>query len=208
MVDITSKVLLCSVILLCASGDSAQVVTPKTSLRTLDVVVADLLKAARVPGGIEVMRGCNDLESKPFEVATVPISAALTNLSEVERTLTWHKIGAGYLVTITSVGSPRVTSAEIPALQLKAKTLTEASDILLQEQATRNRIAGLKLSEGPSNIGFSSIHDRDRRGISLPAGTLRDDLNALATAFGPAIWQLDQRECGGRRSFRLSWIAK
>ena len=208
MVDITLSVLLCSVILLCASGDSAQVVTAKTSLRTLDVVVAELLEAARIPGGIEVMRGCNELESKRFEVATVPISAALTNLSEVERTLTWHKIGPSYLITITSVGSPIVTTVEIPPLQLKGKTLAEASDILLQEQATRNRIAGLKVSEGPSNIGFSSIHDRDRRDISLPADTLRDDLNALAAAFGPAIWQLAQRECGGRRSFRLSWIAK
>jgi hypothetical protein len=88
----TLKILLYAVIL-CASAASAQVVTAKIPLRPLDVVVADLLKTARVPGGIEVMRGCNDLDPKPFEVATVPTSDALTNLSEVERTLTWQKIG-------------------------------------------------------------------------------------------------------------------
>jgi hypothetical protein len=207
MIDNTLRILLYAV-MLCASAASAQVVTAKTPLRPLDAVVADLLKTARVPGGIEVTRGCDELEPKPFEVATAPTSDALTSLSQVERTLTWQKIGTSYLVTITPVGGPRVASVGLPALQLKAKNLAEASDFLLQQQAVQNRIAELRLSEVPDNIGFSSIHERETRDVSLPAGTLREDLNALATVFGAAIWQLDQRECGGRRSFRLSWIAK
>jgi hypothetical protein len=207
MVDMAWKVLLYAVMMHTSAG-SAQLAAGKIPLRPLDVVVADLLKTARVPGGIEVLRGCNNLDPKPFQVAAVPTSDVLTNLSEIERTLTWQKTGAGYLVTITSAEAPKVASVELPALHLKAKTLAEASDILLQQQATQNRITELKLSEAPDNIGFSSIHERDTRDISLPAGTLREDLNALAVAFGTAIWQLDQRECSGRRSFRLSWIAR
>src|SRR5579864_3152348 len=129
--------------MLCARSDSAQVVTPKSPLRPLDAVVADLLRTARAPGGIEVMRGCNELEPKPFEVSAVPTSDALRNLSEIEHTLTWQKKGASYLVTIASVGSPRVTSVELPALRLESKNLEEASEILLQQQATQNRISEL-----------------------------------------------------------------
>jgi hypothetical protein len=195
-------------ILLWSSTTLAQGADAKGPLKPLDVIVADLLQASNVPGGIEVLSGCDQLKAKTREPETLTTDAALSVLSEAEHTLAWSKKGNLYSVRIREVDTPSVTSVQLPALQLNVTTLAQATDILLQHQATRNHLARIKMSETTDAIGFSSIHERNTRSISLPAGTLRDDLNAVALAFGKAIWRLDQRECGGDRIFRLSWISK
>jgi hypothetical protein len=187
---------------------AAQVATAKSALRSVDVVVADVLKAGNVPGGIEVIAACNELEARAFDVEAARTDNALTILSQEEPRVSWVKRGSTYTVTIKTAASPSVAAAKLPALQLRVKTLSEATDILLQQKALRSHLAELKMSEASSELGFSSIHEREAKIISLPAGTLREDLNALAAAFGTAIWRLDQHDCEGNRAFRLSWIVK
>jgi len=104
--------------------------------------------------------------------------------------------------------TPSVSSAKLPSLQLRVKTLSEATDILLQQKAMQDHPAALNTTEAPDNIGFSSIRERELRIVSIPPGTLKEDLNTLASAFGAAVWKLDQHDCRGNRTFRLSWIAK
>jgi hypothetical protein len=174
----------------------------------LDVVAADLLKARDVPGGVEVISGCSAIPLRVFEVGSMPTEGALNILSQSEHSLTWDKKGPAYTVTIRGTATPSVSSAKLPSLQLRVKTLSEATDILLQQRAMQDHLAALNTTEAPDNIGFSSIHERELRIVSLPPGTLREDLNALASAFGAAVWKLDQHDCGGNRTFRLSWIAK
>ena len=103
--DVDLRFLLCTTILLCAGTNSAQVAA-KAPPRALDVAVADLLRTAAVPGGIEVARDCGQLQSKTFEVASLPIGEALASLSQSESGVTWQKIGGSYLVTINSGGGP------------------------------------------------------------------------------------------------------
>ncbi len=207
MLEVDLRFLLCATILLFAGADSAQV-AGKVPPRALDAAVADLLRKAAVPGGIEVVRDCGQFESKQFEIASGPIGDALASLSQSESRLTWRKIGGSYSVTINSAGVSVLASVEVPALKLRVRTLAEASDTLLQQKAVRQRIADLRLSEAPDNLGFSSLNEQRARDISLPAATFRDDLDAVAAAFGAAIWELDQRQCGDNRTFRLSWISK
>lgn len=208
MAGITLQSLSCCLVVLCTYIGAEQGAAANRPLRTVDVVAADVLKAAKVPGGIEVITGCNRFAARPFDVPSGLVDNTLVSLSRSDSSLSWYKRGNRYTVIIKLVSAPSVTSAKLPALQMKVKTLPEATDLLLQQKGTQDRIAELKLVGAPDELGFSSIHERDTRQISLPAGTLQDDLNALAAAFGAAVWHLDQRQCGGSRTFRLSWIAK
>jgi hypothetical protein len=194
-------------VLLLAATCNAQNATTETQLKTIDAFVADLMRADKVAGGLELVQECAPLEPKPLDFKG-PLIQALRKLSQVDPSLSWRQSGSTYLVTINRSGSARLTSVHLPALQFSARTLDEASDILLQQQRVRDRIRELRLAESPSNIGFSSINERELRQISLPEGTLGEDLNALAAAFGSAIWQLDQRTCGNNSSYRLAWISK
>ncbi len=195
-------------VLLSSNGRTQVAKGPNLVRETLDVAVADLLKANKVSGGIEIFAGCKPFEEKTFEIVDRPLDSALARLAQAEPSLSWRKNEKTYLATIKLVDSPSLTAAKLPPLQLKVRTLWQATDSLLQHRATQNRVAELKLSSGPEHLGTSSIYERDERTISLPAGTLQDDLNTVAAAFGSAMWQLNQRECGETRTFRLSWIAR
>jgi len=208
MAGITLQSLSWCFVLLCTCSGTEQIGAANRPLRTVDVVAADVLRAAKVPGGIEVITGCNQFVASSFDVTSGLVDNTLASLSRSDPSLSWYKRGNRYTVTIKGVSAPSLTSAKLPALKMKVKTLSEATDLLLQQKGTQDRIAELKLVGAPDELGFSSIHERDVRQISLPAGTLQDDLNALAAAFGAAVWHLDQRQCGGSRTFRLSWIAK
>ena len=176
--------------------------------QALDVIAADILRVGNVPGGIEIIAGCDALKTSALDISGRSTDQALNMLKQTERSLNWEKRSGAYLVTIQAVSSPSIASVYLPGVHLTVRTLSEATDVLLQQEATRQRLAELKMSEAPENLGFASINERETRTIFLPAGTLRDQLDALATTFGKGIWRLDQRECGAGRTFRLSWIAK
>ncbi len=202
------RMFLGAVTLLSACGSVAQKESAALSLRPVDIVIAELLKAGSVSGGIEVTKGCDQLPGRSFTLTNQPVEDALTNLAQIDQHMTWQKAGRAYSVKVAYTATTEITSTQLPALQLKIRTLSQASEILLAQKALRTRFREFGMVEAPDNIGFSSINEREERDVSLPAGTLRDDLNAVALAFGHAIWQFDQQQCGSSRTFRLSWISK
>jgi hypothetical protein len=201
-------ILLCTVLLSVLCPVFAQTVPGGPDRPTLDVVTADILRADSVPGGVEIIAGCSILATPTIDVSGKSTDQALNTLKLAEHGLTWEKKGNAYIVTIRAISSPSLASVNLPEAHLTVRTLWEATNVLLQQQAAQQRLAELKLSEAPYTLGFASINERETRTIFLPSRTLRDQLAALATTFGKGIWRLDQRECGSERTFRLSWIAK
>jgi hypothetical protein len=202
------SLLLCAWSVACALYSGAQVPEKRTLVTTVDVVAGNILEASKNPGGVELISGCDIPETKTFNANFENPYAALADAARKENHLTWTKSGSAYTVTIQLTASQSVTSVKLPAMQISATTLSEATDSLLQVSAVRDRVVGMKMTELAENFGFTSINERKTHLIDLPAGTLREDLNALAVAFGSAVWKLDQRECQNTRTFRISWIAK
>jgi hypothetical protein len=199
---------LCAWSVACALYSGAQVPEKRTLDTTADVLAGTILAASKNPGGVELISGCAIPETKTFNANFENPDAALADAAQRENHLTWTKGVSAYTVTIQLTATQRVTSVRLPALQIRAKTLSGATDTLLNEAPVRDRITGMKMTELTENFGSASINERDVRVIDLPAGTLREDLNALAVSFGSAIWKLDQRECENIRTFRISWITK
>jgi hypothetical protein len=186
----------------------AQAPARQTTGTAVDILAGDILKASKNPGGIELISGCDVPVAKDVPSKSENIDITLAAMAQKEGHLTWTKSGMAYTVTIQLAQSRSVTSVKLPALQMKVKTLSEATDTLLQAPAVRDRIADTKMTEVAEKFGFTSLNEGKTHNIDLPAGTLREDLNLLATTFGAAIWKLDQRECGNSRTIRISWIAK
>jgi hypothetical protein len=197
----------CTLSLIGANNAVAQA-TAKQTAKAVDILAEDVLKTSKHPGGIELISGCDVPVARALPLESENLDIALTSMAERERHLTWTKTGTAYTVTIQLMKDQGITSVRLPALQMSANTLPEATDKLLQAAAVRERIVSMKLTELTENLGFTSINEGQEHNIGLPAGTLREDLNALATAFGTAIWKLDQRQCGNNRTVRISWIAR
>jgi hypothetical protein len=197
----------CALSLIGANNAVAQAIAKQTRT-AVDILAEDVLKASKHAGGVELISGCDVPVARALPPESENLDIALTGMAERESHLTWTKTGKAYTVTIQLTGDQSVTSVRLPALQMSANTLSEATDKLLQAAAVRERIAGMNLTELTEDFGFTSINESQAHSIDLPAGTLREDLNALATAFGTAIWKLDQRQCGNNRTVRISWIAR
>src|SRR5260370_33286935 len=97
-----------------SSTSCAQITSADSKLRPLDVVAADLLRAGKVAGGIEVIVGCNEFRAKEYDAGAGLTANALTHLSQAEHSLSWNKRGDTYTDTVRAGSSPSVTSATLP----------------------------------------------------------------------------------------------
>lgn len=111
------------------------------------------------------------------------LQITLNALSKTENGVTWIRRDKAIIVTIRSVGSPSIASTDLPGMQVRVRTLSEATDELLQQPTMKSCLSQLKMAAAPDNGGFSSIVERETRSIVVPAGTLRDQLNTLAITF-------------------------
>jgi hypothetical protein len=202
------SLILCYWLVACSQHVHAQTDLSQTSKPTIDGWAEKILRAGKSPGGIELVSGCDVpiLKALPEESGDADI--ALARMAQKEKHLSWRKSGAAYTIVIQLTATQSVAAVKLPAMQVKATTLSQATDTLLQEPAVRDRIAEMKITELAENLGFTSLNEHEAHFINLPAGSLRDDLTGIAAAFGAALWRLDQRECGDSRTLRVSWIAK
>jgi hypothetical protein len=185
-----------------------QTASPKPAETTLDVQVADILHRSRVPGGIEIIRGCESVsDNGSFAVLPEP-SQTLARLSEVHPHLVWKKVDNTYTVSIRLTQSPSITSIIIPKIDLKIVTLSAAVDALLQEPSVAKKITEMNFRESLIRLGPSSVNEHELRKLQLREASLGDDLNRIATVFGAAVWELDQWECQGKKLYVITWISK
>ncbi len=187
---------------------TGQTAAPKSAETNLDVQVADILHRSRVPGGIEIIRGCETVSDKgSFAVLPEP-SQALARLSEFHPHLAWKKIDDAYTVTIRLTQSPSIASITVPKLELKIVTLSAAVDALLREPSVAKKITEMNFRESLIRLGPSSVNEHEPRKLQLPEASLGDDLNRIATVFGAAVWELDQWECQSKRLYGITWISR
>lgn len=172
-----------------------------------ELVVGEVLKRSNSPAGLEVISGC-ETGPKMWQVPTGTTEEALNNLALSEGLLTWDKgVANSYRAVIRYSPDISLGSIHVPPQHIEAKTLTLATDLLLANPAIQAELVKQKFTPSPESVGFSSIRQHDHS-IDLPAGTLGDDLTLLASEFGGAVWQLDQRTCGSKRTFRITWILR
>lgn len=203
-----STIVLWAIVVMVSALLSAETMPRSVGTQPLDAVASDVLRRGGVPGGVEVITGCESLEPTFIAVDDTNTENVMNVLTKSQNSLSWAKRDKAITVTIRTDGGPSIASTDLPEMQLEVHTLSEATDVLLQQPAVQSRLSQLKMKETIGNVGFSSITEHEARTIVVPAGTLRDQLNALAITFGKAVWLLQQRECGGTRIFQLSWVAK
>jgi hypothetical protein len=174
----------------------------------LDDVVGEVLRKSGAAAGLDVITGCGAQESKAFTVSGSSIEESLNGLALSDKTLTWSKAdNNSYRATIRYSSDTPLTAIQVPALHIEAETPMLAANDLFALATVRAQIAKLGYVQSPEEFGFAAIR-RQKRIVDLAAGTLGDDLMALASKFGSSVWQLDQYTCGKTRTFRMNWIAR
>ncbi len=176
----------------------------------MHTAVMEALLQSRLPGGIEENLGCSDIPNVSYEITTGDAETSLRSIPQTDNvTLTWSKTTSAYRVVIKEEGiTPQIASITVPEKVIEAASLSYAVDVLLLDPLVSTQVAKLHFEELSRDVGFASMLEGKKRSISIPAGRLDDALDAIARSFGPAVWQITERSCGERKTFKAEWVVR
>jgi len=184
---------------------------PKTRSAPIDTAVMEALQQSGSAAGIEVNLGCGDVPQVRYQITTGDPEMSLQNIHRADKmTLSWSKKPrSAYRVLIDEKPfSSQLPSITVPERVIEAASLNYAVDVLLHDPLVRSQLTKYHFEELPTQLGFTSILEGKNRSITIPAGPLDDALDAIAQSFGPAVWEITERTCGGRKTFRVDWVVR
>ena len=196
------------------SGDPlAQPVRVKLDRVNTRDKVAEALYDAGVPGGIAVLHYCGDFPTRSLKPSGPSLRALLDAVVSTDPDYSW-RINEGVVNLIPRYIKLQFLDARVSKLDLKLKTPDEALNILLalpEVQSQANRELGSRVVQGfPYAFSANAVGGQPERTFSLKLTdtTVAEALNAIARAYGSAIWVLVKNECAnnGRKTFSIKFI--
>ena len=184
---------------------------------TTDGAIASLLNSARVPGGIiSFYDRCQQPSPQRFFLQGVTLEQGLDSVASIDSSRKWTYRDGVILVGI-EIENRTILSTAIPNVEINTNdALSLSTQQLLQSAEVRDRVKAMKLEEVNSELGFSAVRRDGNATEDLPTPapkhlhqvTLEEALTFLARTNGKAVWLYEQFECGGKATFRITWVVK
>ena len=182
---------------------------------TPDAVSQALLDAG-VPGGISALHYCGGFPTRTFKPASRSVRALLDEVVTADPAYLW-RVDDGVVNLVPRNLKIQFLETSVPRLELKeSKSLDEALDILMalpEVQRQADRELGQRAIEGGA-YAFTVSPTNEKRpqktlSIALTDTTVAGALNAIAKAYGSAVWVLVKNEChnSGRKTFSIKFIS-
>jgi hypothetical protein len=170
-----------------------------------------LLRAAGVWGGIEDHRvDCSPDQERTFTALQGSLKEGLNQLGAMDRSVVWKEEHGGILIrrnpAPTSLLDTRIKEFGFN----KSDRPDVPTDALIGLPAVRTEISRLKLSVRSPELGFAQMRPEaasDQR-IILRNVTVREVLNAVASADHPRVWLFQETTCGGQTTLLIQWLVK
>ncbi len=177
--------------------------------------LAHVLDKAEVPGGIVVVRACDDASGFTRTLGDTTLRAALDGIVAANLQYNW-KIRDGVVNLDLPNNDLPLLNVRVAKLEVtRAKTLDEALNKLLTlpEVLAASSHAGSRLIQGglysfnPSgDVTSDDVSENEKRfSVTCTDVTVRESLNAIVRAYGRATWVYTQADCNGRRLFSISF---
>jgi len=185
-----------------------------------DGAIALLLHAGGVPGGIiSLYDRCLQPSPQRFFLQGFTLQQGLDSIASIDASRKWAYRNGAILVG-QQLQTRTILSAILDDVEFRpSDALTLSTQRLLETGEVRGRIRALKFDEGMNPViisGFYAISRTGNRDQTLPPVppihlhqvTLSDSLNSVAAINGKAVWLYEQFECGGKATFRITWVVK
>jgi len=174
--------------------------------------VAQALLDADVPGGITVLHYCGGFPTRSLKLRSASVRGLLDEVVSADPNYSW-RLNEGVVNLIPRYTKLHFLDTRVSKLDLKEKTPDEALNILLalpEVQSQANNELGSRAFQGFA-YAYPPNADRQQQktfSLVLTDTTVAEALNAIAKAYGSAVWVLAKNECnnGGRRNFSIKFI--
>ena len=174
--------------------------------------VAQALLDARVPGGITVLHYCGGFPARSLKPSSSSLRGVLDAVVSSDPDYSW-RLDDGVVNLVPLNIRINFLETHIPKLELKAvKTPHEALNMLMalpEVQRQAQSELGSRLVEGFAYAFGTEGSEREKTfSIALNNVTVAEALNAIAKAYGVAVWVLVKNECNNteRKSFSIKFI--
>ena len=182
-------------------------------VNTPDAVSQALLDAG-LPGGIAALHYCGGFPTRALKPASISVRGLLDEVVSTDPSYSW-RLNDGAVNLTPRYTKIHLLETRVPKLELKqVKTPDEALNMLMAlpevQRQVKNEL-GNRAVEGlayafPANAAGG---EREKTfSIALNDATIAEALNAIAKAYGSAVWVLVKNECNnsGRKNFSIKFI--
>ncbi len=177
----------------------------------VDQAVVNALLNAGAPGGVAVSN-CNESMTHNFFPRDSSLRGILDSIVYTDPRFTWE-IKDNVINVLPANGLPpflatRISKFDIPQAESPNEALTKLLALPEMQRAQLN--LGPRAVQGGVYVFCPGCPPKEGKkiSVSLKDATVRECLNAIASAHGNAVWRFRQSECGGRKSFSLDFAAK
>jgi hypothetical protein len=172
---------------------------------------SSLLREAGVWGGIEEQRlDCSPDQQRSFPSLKGSLKEGLDQLTVMDSSLVWKEVDGGILI--------RRNPQHLSLLDTRIKEFgfdkrdrpEAATDALLSLSPVRRQITKLNLNVRSPELGFSQPRAEGYPDGQIILGnvTVRQALNAMASADHPKVWLFQETTCSGQTTLLIQWVVK
>jgi len=176
----------------------------------VEQAVINALLDAGAAGGVAVS-DCNE-STHSFRPRDSSLRGILDSIVAVDPRYTWD-VENGTINVLPVNGLPpflvtRISTFDISQAESPNEALAKLLALPELQKAQLN--LGPRAVQGGAYVFCPECPPKETKkiSVSLKDATVRECLNAIASAHGNAVWRFRQSECGGRKSFSLDFAAK
>lgn len=167
---------------------------------------------ADVPGGVARVSGCDEAVIDRLRPRDHSLRGVLESVVFADPRYTWE-IKDDVINVIPRIGLPAFLSVRISKFDLaEVESPQDAlSQLLAIPEVRQAQLSlGSRAVQGGAHIFCPGCPAKEKKtfSVSLNDVTVRESLNAIARAYGNAVWSFRQSQCGGRKSYSLDFNAK
>ena len=171
--------------------------------------VAFSLSAARVPGGVVKITGCEITSVLHYYPAhTSTLRDTLDFIVQSQPDYSWS-MNDGVVNLMPKSGEPALLQTRISSLKVKdAESIYQPFDKLMSLPEVQQSIAKLGLSQTPTflSIPISLRPDKPRYSVDCQNVTLKEALNAIVRAHGRNVWRYEEKRCNGKTEYSIDFV--
>jgi hypothetical protein len=168
------------------------------------------LLQASVPGGIVRMSSCaGDVVIHKWQPLGSSLRNVLDSIEKADPQYRWSMANE-VINALPVAGEPALLKTRIGEFKVKKVALASmALSKLMATPEVRDALSHLHLNEA-LKAGSFPLPDKARKERTVQCGdvTLREALNAIALAFGNAVWFYREDHCNGKDEYSIDFIVE
>lgn len=173
--------------------------------------IVSTLRAQQKSGGIVEVAGCSPAMAEDSQKSdSGSVNSRFDHLAKTNA-IKWSETGGVYFIWIPSRAAAPLMNLRLSAIVVPDGNLDVASGLIMQNDIFQRELDKSHIRFIDRSLGFSPLpSERSSSGktVTIPAGTVAEDLNWLASRYPSTVWLFRQTSCEGKQVVSLSWLSR